>query len=105
MMFINGTVSCHCKYEHVCNHTVPVNIGYNLNTFKVHENAMVEHDVHDHSRINRFEGVQSSQVYDWEILKSFFYDNNIVTTWTGLLQEDIENQVTPLLSPCAYADN
>ena len=95
MMFINGTVSCNCKYEHVCHHTIPAKIGYNLNTFKVAENAMVEHDVHDHSRINRFEGVQSSQVYDWEILKSFFHNNDIITTWTGLLQEDIEDQVTP----------
>ena len=86
-MFINGTVSCNCKYEHVCNHKIPVKIGYNLNTFKVVENEMVEH------RMNRFEGVKSSLVYDWEILKSFFYENNIPTTWTDLPEKNITDQV------------
>ena len=90
MMIQNGTIRDKIKYIDICNGKIPVTVAYHNipEVFDVDKerNAMVEQDIHNSSNV-RFEGEHSRQSFDWEILKLFFLEHNIILNWTGPCNE------------------
>ena len=80
-MYNNGSVSNNIRYKDICNiNTFIVNVVYRIypGFFEIVNNTMVEwYDfwglLTDFSMI----------VYDFEILKPFFQNNNIIVNWTA----------------------
>ena len=80
-MYNNGSVSNNIKYKDICkSDNVVINVVYETTPgfFEIVNNTMVEwYDFY--LLITDF----SSIVYDFEILKPFIQNNNIIVNWTN----------------------
>ena len=78
-MFNNGTVSKNSSYDDICNKQF-VNARVALLTWgglkvNIETNTMIEQDIYP------AQGDWSQIPWDWEILKSFLINHNILVTW------------------------
>ena len=85
-----GTIKNNIKYKDICTEKIEVTVAY-YNTDKVFDvdktrNVMVEQNIHSSQNV-RFEGDHSRHPFNWEILKLFFIEHNIIQNWTGPCNE------------------